>query len=311
MSLPALSGRSLAPSNITEAVEFSERLAASSLVPANFKGKPADVLVAMQWGYELGLSPLQALQNIAVINGKPSVYGDTLLALVQGHPEYAGHKEWLEGEVAHCLIQRRKGQAIIDTERTFSVTDAKRANLWGKGGPWQQYPQRMLQMRARGFALRDAFADALRGFITVEEAQDYPSAGKQAPKGITPVNPLDAIAAPSEPVVEVVEVIEAEVVSVSEQRSSLIVPERADRGKRELFFGGVAEWCNAFVKEAGAIVNDKTSTLEARRHDLAEFKKANDQALEFLKSEHSEEHAEIAERYKKAIRLLSAKAKEG
>jgi hypothetical protein len=308
MSLPALSGRSLAPSNITEAVEFSERLAASSLVPSSFKGKPADVLVAMQWGYELGLSPLQALQNIAVINGKPSVYGDTLLALVQGHPEYAGHKEWLEGEVAHCLIQRRKGQAVIDTERTFSVTDAKRANLWGKGGPWQQYPQRMLQMRARGFALRDAFADALRGFITVEEAQDYPVAGKAAPKDITPVNPLDAISPQVEPVAEV---IEAEVIQEPAVRFVLLVPERGERGKRELFFGAVGEWCNAFVKEAGAIVNDKAADLEARRHDLAEFKKANDMALEFLKAEHPEEHSEIADRYKKAIRLLSAKAKEG
>jgi hypothetical protein len=57
----------------------------------------------------------------------------------------------------------------------FSVTDAKKAQLWGKGGPWSQYARRMLQMRARGFALRDAFPDVLRGLITAEEAQDYPT----------------------------------------------------------------------------------------------------------------------------------------
>jgi hypothetical protein len=56
------------------------------------------------------------------------------------------------------------------------MADAKRAGLAGKSGPWSQYPERMLALRARGFALRNAFADALRGLITAEEAQDYPAA---------------------------------------------------------------------------------------------------------------------------------------
>jgi hypothetical protein len=57
----------------------------------------------------------------------------------------------------------------------FTVADAKKAGLWGKTGPWTQYPKRMLQMRARGFALRDAFPDVLKGLVTAEEAQDYPA----------------------------------------------------------------------------------------------------------------------------------------
>lgn len=57
----------------------------------------------------------------------------------------------------------------------FSVKDAKRAGLWGKSGPWSTYPDRMLTMRARSWALRDEFADILKGIIAAEEAQDYPS----------------------------------------------------------------------------------------------------------------------------------------
>jgi hypothetical protein len=70
----------------------------------------------------------------------------------------------------------------------FSVADAKRAGLWGKSGPWTQYPRRMLQLRARGFALRDAFPDVLKGLVTAEEAQDYPAteAAKEAAKPPTP-----------------------------------------------------------------------------------------------------------------------------
>ena len=52
------------------------------------------------------------------------------------------------------------------------MADAKRAGLWGKSGPWTQYPDRMLLFRARGFALRDAFGDYLRGLRTVEEQGD-------------------------------------------------------------------------------------------------------------------------------------------
>lgn len=193
----------LAPTNMTEAMEFSKMISQSGMVPGAYKGKPQDVLVAIQWGYELGLQPLQALQNIAVINGKPSVYGDAALALVKNDHRCAGVKEWIDGEgdnrVAHCLVKRRYAEEIEETERTFSVADAKKARLWGKQGPWTNYAERMLAMRARGFALRDAFPDALKGVITAEEAQDYP-AEKGAAKDITPNvthgNPLDNLPPP-------------------------------------------------------------------------------------------------------------------
>ena len=64
------------PASMAEAVDLSARLADSQMVPKAYQGKPNDILVACIWGSEIGLSPLQALQNIAVINGKPSVYGD-------------------------------------------------------------------------------------------------------------------------------------------------------------------------------------------------------------------------------------------
>lgn len=190
-----------APATLDEAMRFSDMLASSSMVPKAYQGKPQDILVCVQWGYEMGLAPMQALQNIAVINGKPSVYGDAAMALVQASPVCEGVEEYIEGEgtpnpVAVC-VAHRKGRKPVTAK--FSVEDAKRAGLWGKQGPWQAYPKRMMQMRARGFALRDAFPDVLKGLITAEEAQDYPEEAKPRPaKDITPRNPLDAIA-PSKP----------------------------------------------------------------------------------------------------------------
>lgn len=177
----------LAPKSIGEAIDFSKMISSSGMVPAAYKGKPQDILVAIQWGYEVGLQPMQALQNIAVINGKPSVYGDAAIALVKADPRCRGVKETIEGEgekmVARCVVRRAYGDEIEETEATFSVDDAKRAKLWGKQGPWSQYPKRMLAMRARGFAIRDAFPDAMKGMITAEEAQDYPT---KAPRDVTP-----------------------------------------------------------------------------------------------------------------------------
>lgn len=172
-----------APTTLTEAVQFSEMLASSGMVPKQYSGKPTDILVAMQWGAEIGLAPLQALQNIAVINGKPSVYGDAAMALVQNSPACEDIEEYIEDEgtpnpVAVCVAKRKGRKPVV---AKFSVDDAKRAGLWGKQGPWTQYPKRMLQMRARGFALRDAFPDALKGLITIEEAMDFPAEATPAP----------------------------------------------------------------------------------------------------------------------------------
>ena len=161
----------LVPSNINEAMQLAEILSKSTLVPKQFVGNPSDTFVAMQWGFEIGLSPMQALQNIAVINGRPSLWGDAMLALVQSHPEYDGHKEYIKDDVAYCEVKRKGCDLHVST---FSKEDAILAGLWGRA-TWKSYPERMLKMRARGFALRDQFADALKGLISVEEARDYPT----------------------------------------------------------------------------------------------------------------------------------------
>jgi hypothetical protein len=168
----------LALATFDDAFRFAKMVAASEFAPKDFRGKPESCLLAIQHGSEVGLSPMQSLQSIAVINGRPTIWGDAALALVQSSPVCEYVREYVEGEgdslTAVCECKRRGYPA--PTVSRFSMADAKRAGLAGKTGPWSQYPARMLALRARGFALRNAFADALRGLITAEEAQDYPTA---------------------------------------------------------------------------------------------------------------------------------------
>lgn len=168
----------LAPTNMKEAMEFAGLLAKSDIVPKDYQGKPGNVLVAIQWGMEIGLQPMQAMQNIAVINGRPSIWGDAMIAMVRACPAFEYINETQTDKEATCVI-KRKGEP--EAVRTFSMDDAKRAGLTGKSGPWTQYPKRMMQMRARSWALRDVFPDVLKGMICAEEAMD------SGPRDVTPV----------------------------------------------------------------------------------------------------------------------------
>jgi hypothetical protein len=165
------SSGALMPSNLAEAIEYAKMIAHSGMVPKQYDGNVGAVLVAIQMGAEVGLPPLASIQNIAVINGRPSLWGDAVLAVVKSQPDCIDVIE-TEGEGwAQCIVKRR-GHSPVECK--WTTQDAKTAGLWGKSGPWTQYPRRMLQMRARGFACRDAYPDRLRGISIAEESRDIP-----------------------------------------------------------------------------------------------------------------------------------------
>jgi hypothetical protein len=187
----------LALQSFDDAWRFWQMVAKTDFAPKDFKNKPESCLLAGQHGAELGLGPMQSLQCIAVINGRPTIWGDAALALVQSSPVCEFISEAVEGDgdqmVAICVAKRR-GYPTSSAVK-FSVADAKRAGLWGKSGPWTQYPKRMLQLRARGFALRDAFPDVLKGLVTAEEAQDYPQTAGQESGHVRDLRTADIVPA--------------------------------------------------------------------------------------------------------------------
>jgi hypothetical protein len=168
------------PGDMKELLQFAEIAARSDLVPKDYRGNPGNIVIAVMMGNEIGLKPTQALQGIAVINGRPSVWGDAALALCLPHLEDQPD-EYTDGEgdakTAHCILAR-KGRKPVHS--TFSIADAKAAGLYQKRGsngqstPWITHEPRMMKMRARGFGLRDTCADILRGIAIAEEAMDIP-----------------------------------------------------------------------------------------------------------------------------------------
>ena len=154
------------------AKRVAHTLANSNLVPDEYRGRPNDCFVALNMGAELGMEPFQAIQSIAVIEGKPCLYGDGLIGVVRASPKCKWIEETMsdDGTVATCRTLRDGDPN--PTERSYSMDDAVLAGISNKYN-WKKHPKRMLQMRARSYCLRDAYPDLLKGLGVVEEMQDH------------------------------------------------------------------------------------------------------------------------------------------
>lgn len=151
---------------------FAQCVVASKFAPKHYD-TPEKVVIGLQWGMELGLSPMQSLKSIAVIGNSPSVWGSAIPALCRRHPQFESIKEeWAgEGETRKCTVTMKRKDDPEPTVRSFGYADAKRAGLLSRD-TYKSYPDRMYQCRARGWAANDCFPDALMGLGVVEEEMD-------------------------------------------------------------------------------------------------------------------------------------------
>lgn len=185
-AIVALGERGFRPTDLDGVVRLSKYILASGFAPRGME-RVESIVVAIGMGLEIGLSPMQALQSVAVVNGRPAVFGDAALALVRASGLLTSYTEEWVGDAPKpgakpaewpssygCRVTvGRKGEE--PHSETFTVEDARSAGLWGKAGPWSQYPKRMLMWRSRTFALRTGFGDVLRGVAIAEEVRDLPA----------------------------------------------------------------------------------------------------------------------------------------
>lgn len=165
------------PQSVEEVFRIAKAIASSGLAPNGMKSVE-QITVAIMHGAEIGLPPMQAIQRIAVVNGRPTIWGDAVPALLlsRGFRLEEAIDGTNDARGATCTVIRPDGTKIT---RRFTIADARKAGLWEKAGPWNQYPERMLQMRARGYAARDGAADVLAGLYISEEVADIDTTPKR------------------------------------------------------------------------------------------------------------------------------------
>lgn len=189
-------GKGLQLRSLDDFYRFAQYVATSGIAPKGL-GKPEQILVALQYGAELGLSPMQTLSTVMVVNQRAALFGDGMLAVVQASGHMEDISETIEGSgdqlKATCRVKRRDRPSPV--VKSFSWQQAKQAALVGSD-TYKKYPERMLQHRARSLALRDAFPDVLCGILTVEEAQEIASDSKPAfvDGAAQPADDLDILA---------------------------------------------------------------------------------------------------------------------
>jgi hypothetical protein len=168
------------PRTLDEQLAFGGMVVKSGLAPAHFKSAEA-IVIAVQFGAELGLLPLQSLRLCKVINGIPTLNADGIVGIVlgSGKAEYFLPED-VDSEHA-TFVTKRKG-APKEVRYTFTIAQATQAGLVQKNPTYKQYPERMLSARAKSFLARDVYPDVVGGMQSEEELADLePTAPARPP----------------------------------------------------------------------------------------------------------------------------------
>lgn len=210
----AIENGQLVPKDFDGLYRIAAIMAASGMVPSAYANKPEAIFVAIQMGMEVGLRHMAAVQNIAVVDGRPTIYSDGITGLLHGSGKVQSIVEWFEtggekvdpsdlpldlsqwaqslkavSEITR-LAPMAGGEAVV-YRGSFSVSDAMRMGKWNKPTSkgyktvWQNHPARMLMWRARTYAARDGFSDVLKGLAIYEEVVDYVADAEYEPAAET------------------------------------------------------------------------------------------------------------------------------
>ena len=165
-------GSPFEPQNLQQAMELARMLSGSGLLPRALQGKPADTLVIMLKGHELGLSPMQAISGISVIQGKAVVEAATMVGLCLRRRDVCEFFRLVSGDDRIATFETKR----INSERvtmSFTIDEAKRAGLLGKDN-WRNYPAAMLRARASSGLARAVYPDLTAGMYDPDEVAAPP-----------------------------------------------------------------------------------------------------------------------------------------
>jgi hypothetical protein len=174
-------------------------LSRSGLMPDALRGKPADTLVVLLTGREIGFEPMQSVRSINVISGKGVLSADGMAALVMRSPQ-CEYLRMVESTPTRCKYETKRAGHPSPVPMEFSLEDAKRAELCGKG-TWQRYPSAMLRARCVAAICRAVYPDLVAGLYDEDEADDLRRRPLHAnpPMPVIDVVPVSHESAPDAP----------------------------------------------------------------------------------------------------------------
>lgn len=191
------------PRDMTELRAFAKDAAESGFFGAK---NPTQALMIAMSGRDLGLSYTQSLRAFHVVTGRPTLSADGMVAICLGRKDICGYFATIESTPASCTVETQRIGAPNPSRLTYTIADAKAANLTNKD-TWRQHPAAMLRARAKAALARDVYPDLLMGLYDPDEISETPAPKSRAREAIEA-----KVAAVAEPVI-------AEVVAEPEPRA--------------------------------------------------------------------------------------------
>lgn len=158
------------------AVKIAQTLAKSKMVPVSIQGKPEDIFAILVMGAEIGIKPMQALNSINVIQGKPTISPQLMMAMIRGKLPgcVIDIKSNEEAQTVTCRTARSKDELAngLYYEAVWDMDRAKRMGLSSKDNYIKQ-AKTMLTWRSVAESCRITFPDIIMGLYCPEEFQDF------------------------------------------------------------------------------------------------------------------------------------------
>jgi len=261
---------------LDDRVRYAKTLADAGLLPTAYRGRPANVLVAIETGAMLGLAPMAAIQNVHVIEGKPSYSAGLLAALVRR----AGHTIRVTGTDEKAVAEIVRADDPDFTYRAeWTIARARQAQLLSKDN-WKKYPAAMLKSRAVSEVCRDACQDVFLGPVYVAE-----ELGATVDADGDPVTAPATTEPDQQPAAGGDEPVDADVVDEQPASVAPVSPytdEDWDEARAELADRGTAEqmldlWNAAKLADCGQDVLDRI-VADGKRMRAAEQSEGGEQA---------------------------------
>ena len=183
------------PSNLAEAEHLSNKLAESTIIPGPLRKKPADVLVTLMTGRELGLGVMQSLRGIYVIDGKGVASADLIVGLVKRNAACRFFRLVESTDEIATYETQREGEPE-PTKMSFTIEQARKANLGNKQN-WKNYPAAMLRARCSAALARAVYPDLAMGIYDPDEAEDFRRSSQ--PAHVRPIRSEPTFTAPEPP----------------------------------------------------------------------------------------------------------------
>ncbi len=170
--------RAFEPRDITEGYQLAKLLIASGLMPRGIQ-RPEAAFAIIAAGRELGLTAMQSLRSIHIIEGKPTLSADLVAALVKSRPDICKYFRLVESTDRVARYETLRAGEPAPTAMAFTIEDAQRAGVVGKDN-WKKYPAAMLRARCITALARAVYPDLAMGVYDPDEVAPEPVYAGQA-----------------------------------------------------------------------------------------------------------------------------------